>query len=413
MELKTKYQYTYFIYPYIVDETNYEKYIRKLLYDKKYTLKIFEKEKDLDLYEYFLPKVKNTMFWSINCDQYRISKFNNIDKNMQAVLLAKYPCAIFEYNIKKDIQGKAGKKGGIFFNITKIEVICFNTGICFLTIKTTLDEESNLSDLCNFNYKFRDINSSSYNFKTYDNIKIQTDMFNDIRDITSLIKEITGNNKGAKELNIDSERFITYSYACVEKECWNEETNKELLEKEFYKFANVEPADYVVENNRIKEKMLTMEKSQYEVYGLTNIATVILTTDIKSENYTKVPHAFEREYLYNYIFELYKKIYLKKLNYEFYQKNKFSQTKAKFIEFTQETWIEEITNNDFGSLLCNNWKKVLDVNILYSQVKDKYDVLYKNSNIEKTTKSNKAIAVTLVLLLIVSVINMLKLFILT
>ena len=44
-----------------------------------------------------------------------------------------------------------------------------------------------------------------------------------------------------------------------------------------------------------------MEKSQYEVYGLTNIATVILTTDIKSENYTKVPHAFEREYLYNYI----------------------------------------------------------------------------------------------------------------
>ena len=36
---------------------------------------------------------------------------------------------IFEYNLNKDIQGKAGKKDGIFFNISKIEVICFNNGI--------------------------------------------------------------------------------------------------------------------------------------------------------------------------------------------------------------------------------------------------------------------------------------------
>ena len=42
----TKYQYTYFIYPYIIEETKYDKYILKLLKDKKCSYKIFEKEKD-------------------------------------------------------------------------------------------------------------------------------------------------------------------------------------------------------------------------------------------------------------------------------------------------------------------------------------------------------------------------------
>ena len=42
MELKTKYQYTYFIHPYIVDNKKYNKYILKLLKDKRCELKIFE-----------------------------------------------------------------------------------------------------------------------------------------------------------------------------------------------------------------------------------------------------------------------------------------------------------------------------------------------------------------------------------
>ena len=132
MELKTKYQYTYFIYPYVVNEKNYVRYLQRLLNSKEYKIKFFESDKDADLYEYFLPKVRNTMFWSMDFAKLRISKFENLDKDMQATVLSKYPCAIFEYNLNKDIQGKAGKKDGIFFNISKIEVICFNNGILFL-----------------------------------------------------------------------------------------------------------------------------------------------------------------------------------------------------------------------------------------------------------------------------------------
>ena len=62
MELKTKYQYTYFIYPYMVDETKYDKYILKLLKDNKCTFKIFQKERDLDVYNYFLPEIRKYYF---------------------------------------------------------------------------------------------------------------------------------------------------------------------------------------------------------------------------------------------------------------------------------------------------------------------------------------------------------------
>ena len=44
MELKTKYQYTYFIYPFAIKETKYTRYLLKLLKDENCKLKIFRKD---------------------------------------------------------------------------------------------------------------------------------------------------------------------------------------------------------------------------------------------------------------------------------------------------------------------------------------------------------------------------------
>ena len=35
MELMTKYQYTYFIYPYVIEEKKYRRYLQNLLSNKK------------------------------------------------------------------------------------------------------------------------------------------------------------------------------------------------------------------------------------------------------------------------------------------------------------------------------------------------------------------------------------------
>ena len=66
MELKTKYQYTYFIHPYIVDQTKYDKYILRLFRDKRCEFKIFEKEKDMNIYNHFLPSFRNYIFPTFN-----------------------------------------------------------------------------------------------------------------------------------------------------------------------------------------------------------------------------------------------------------------------------------------------------------------------------------------------------------
>ena len=404
MEIKTKYQYTYFIYPYIVAEKKFEKYLEKLLNNKNCKLKFFESEKDWDLYTYFLPKVRNYVFSNFEYNKSKINKLKEFDSSMQATLLAKNSCNIFEYNIDKDIQGKTNRKDGIFFSIRKIELICFNTGICFLTIKTTLDEDTTLEDLCNFNYKFKDINSSLSKLKDFENIKIQTDSFKDIQGIPQLIKDITGNPMDARKLNIDTEKFITYSYACIGQESWNDKSKEDILEKEFYRFANVQPADSPVNYNK-GELDYEMQLSKNIKFGFSKTGTVLLTSDINTDNFTKVPHKFENEYLYNYIFELFKKITLNKINREFETENKFKKSKAKFIDFTMKIWIEEITNEETGNMLSERWSEKLGFKEIYSEVKQKYDILYKNANIEKTAKSNKWIAIILAVLVLINFIN--------
>ena len=53
MELKVKYQYTYFIKPFLIKENKYKKYLLSLLKNEKFNLKFFEKERDLNIYSYF------------------------------------------------------------------------------------------------------------------------------------------------------------------------------------------------------------------------------------------------------------------------------------------------------------------------------------------------------------------------
>ena len=410
MELKTKYQYTYFIYPYIVDEKKYDKYLLKLLNNKNCTIHTFEKEKDADLYQYFLPKIRNYLFWSIEYGKSKVDKLNTIEKNMQAVLLAGYPCVIFDYNLEKDIQGKVGKSDGIFFNITKMQLICFNTGICFLNIKTTLEGENTLADLCNFNYRFRDIKSSLYNFNGHENIQIQTDMFESRKDLTDLIKQLTGTNKKALQLNLDTDRFFVYSYACIGQEEWNQNSEKEIFQKEFLKYSSVKPADYKMDYEQNSKHVKIVENSKYELYGFTKTGTVLLTADINTENYTKLPHIYERQLLYSYIFELYQKIYMNKINLDFKKTKNVNEVQKEFVDFTQSIWIEEITNDDFGNLLCNYWENFLKNNTLYSELKNKYDTLYKNANIEKTQKTNNWIVIILIILVILNIISLFNIF---
>lgn len=410
MERKMKYQYSYFIHPFIVDEKKYDQYLLKLLKNKNCKLKMWEKEKDLNLYTYFLPAVRDYLFFSFSFTPEKRRKLEALDLNMKVALLSRYPCTMFEYNLEQEIQGKAGEENGIFFDISKIEIVCFKTGVCFLLLKTMIEGENHFSDVLNFNYKFRDIHSELSSLKNYENIRLQTSNFKDIKQLSNVIETITGPNKDAKEMNLEEERFLTYSYVCLEQTDWNEEKDFSDLQEEFIKFYHILPSKHQVNYSQEEEKENRVELAKYAQMGFTKQGSVLLTSSADPENYTRLPFAFEQEYLYTYLLQLYKKIYLQKINLEFKRTKKLEKTRSELLDFTRTIWIQEVTNDSTGSKLDEKWKEILQIEYRYKEIKDKYDIVYKDLNIEKTRKINFLIMAILLGTLTFNIINFILLF---
>lgn len=403
MELKTNYQYTYFIYPFVIKDGKYQKYILKILKDPKCQLKIFKKGQDLNICNYFLPKAREILFSSFTFSSAKLKKLEDLPLETRAAILSKYPCNIFEYQLKQDIQGKVGNRTGIFFTIQKIEIICFNTGICFLAIKTNVEDADNFANILDFNYKFRDINNKFERQNSNDNIKIQTDSFESIEDFQEFIHNITGSNTEASKLDIDTERFLTYSYACIDQQYWNNTIGFDNVKDYFSKYASVLPSN---DTRKIDfDKIQSFSKWNYAKLGISKLGVMLFSSNCDSNNYTKLPEEFENQYFYLYILNLYKKIYLKKLSADFQNIKKIKKARRKFIDFTKNLWIQEITEDEIGTILNHKLQETFELEKLYNEAKAKYDTLYKELNIEKDHTVTILIAVILIISLIVNILN--------
>lgn len=407
MELKTKYQYSYFIYPYMVEKKKYDRYILKLLKDKKCSLKIFEKEKDLDIYNFFLPNIRNYMFPSFELRNEKLKEFNNFSLEKKKKYLSSQTVTYFNYNLAEDIQGKVGTEDGIFFKIEKIEIICFNTGICFFLIKTNIENSNNFSDLLDFNYRFKGINSEFLSLKDFENIKIQTNSFQDIKDIKELIMQVTGISVKNSDSEISSSQFYNYSYVCVESDNWNEKAPFEYIENDFLRYANVLPRNYSsdFDKTNIEQNLHIIEKLKYSKTAVSKNSVNIMCSGIDTYNYTKLPYEYENQFLYIYIMSLYKKMYLRRLNIEFKNYDKTIKLKNDFTKFTKEIWENEISADDTGLKFYKTIHKTLELEEQYEEVKKKYEIVYKELNIEKNNNYYSIIVILLIFSLIFNTIN--------
>ena len=404
MEPKSKYQYTYFIHTFLINQNRYNKYISKMLRDERFKLKIFNKEKDLELYTYFLPNIRNFLFKTFEYNKARMDKIDKLPFETRSAILSELPCIMFEYNLENGLQGKTVDKNSIFFKIQKVGVICFNTGICFLYLRTNLEDSESFSDLLNFNYKFRDINQEYTEFNAYDNIRLQADYFSDIKAIKEFITEITGPNFDAMKINLDVERFYTYSYECIDQFSWNNDKEFDHVKDDFFKFANISPSNQNIGNNE-NESIKVIPRNKFSKIGVSKLGVNLFSSDIYEVNYTTLPHEFENQYFYTYILALYLKVYLKKVDYDFKIGKNIEKTRKDFIEFTKNIWVQEITSEDFGSILYHEIRDVLELEESYAKVKGKYDLLYREMKIEKNEKISIFIAVTLVVTLLFNIIN--------
>ncbi len=401
MELSFKYQYTYFLHPYIIESGKYEKYILRLLKDKKSTLRIFEKEKDLDIYNYFSPNIRENLFPTFELRDERLKEFKELNNEKKAKVLAKHSCVCFEYLLGVTVSGKVGRENGIFFNIPKIDIICFNTGICFLSIKTTIEESEKFSDILNFNYKFKEINSEFASLKQYENINIQTDILKDVTEIKSIIREITGSPKS--NFSIEN-KFYTFGYTCIPYECWNDKNSFNNFENEFLKYVNTFPSNYITDLNKESEEqnLSTISKLKYSRTGITKSNCNLLCSAVDMYNYTKLPYEYETVIYYTYILRLYQKIFLKHINDEFRSYDKIIHIRRRFIDFTKSLWAKEITNDDTGSLYYRILGSVFELEEQFEQIRKKYEIIYKDLDIEKNNRNYSIMVMLLILSLILN-----------
>ena len=141
--------------------------------------------------------------------------------------------------------------------------------------------------------------------------------------------------------------------------------------------------------------------------ALTKSSASIFCSGIETNNYTKLPYQFENEYFYTYILTLYQKMFLKKLNSDFKEYETISKMHSKFVNFTKQIWEKEITLEDTGSLYYKTIKKTLELDDLYEEIKTKYEIVYKDLNIEKNNSYYSIIIILLIFSLIFNTVNIL------
>ena len=283
-------------------------------------------------------------------------------------------------------------------------------------MKTHLENTNKFVDLLDFNYRFKGLNSEFASLKDFENIKIQTDTFKDINDILEFMNQITGvSNKTKKKKENDSNesiinsQFYTYSYACVETSNWSEKNDFSLIENDFLKFANVLPSSYTSDFNKanLEQNLHIIEKFKYSKMTLTNTSSNIMCSGIDTYNYTRLPFEYENQYFYLYLISLYKKIFLMKLNKDFKQYDQIIKMRVKFINFTRDIWDSDITLDDTGTLYYRTLNKTLELDDLYADIQNKYEVIYKDLNIEKNNNYYTIIVILLIFSLIFNTINIL------
>ncbi len=114
MSTNIKYQYSYFIKPFKIERKLYNKYILNLLKSKKIKLKIFQKEKDIQIDSYFEKNIKDIMFKSLLYNKEQIKELKNINEKTYSKVL-NMPCICFEYIIDQSTQAKMGEENRSIF----------------------------------------------------------------------------------------------------------------------------------------------------------------------------------------------------------------------------------------------------------------------------------------------------------
>ncbi len=406
---KIKYQYSYFILPYIVNEDRYTEYLKKLLKDNRINLKKYDKIKNLEIFSFFNENFLEFFEYADNITDLDLREGKREGFQALAKKLSKKDLTIFDVDLSQNIQGKVGEEEGIFFRIDKANIVTTKTGVSFLIFKTIIDSD-NLHDLLNFNYRFRELSTDLLEFKKYENIKIQSDTFTEVSDLKNVITELTGLDLNDLTKTTGIDKFYTFSYLCVDNLMWNEKTDFRELQTVFNKYSEVLPAEFNSEFSNVNTAIEVIEDLKYSKIGITNLSSNLFSSGLEIHNFTKIPIEYETTYLYIYIYTIFQKIFLEKVGRDIFLKERYRKAIRDLEYFTNNFWGNTITAQDKGVLYIKKLKEVFDLNNKYNEIQNKFEIVYKESRISKYYKYSKGIYYLLGSLVALTILNIILLF---
>lgn len=375
MSVGVKYHYTHFIYPFVVENKKYSKFLASILKnDKSWKFKIHNFKEDESMYNFFLPYMRKFLFPTVYWSDRYIKKFKMYDNEIKANILKNCSCNTFEYDLsqmKNNVLNRR-KDNIIDFDISEIKLICFEPGICFFDIKAEIDEAEQIIDLdyiLDFNNIFREITPDNCNVK---NPTISVRSLNNINDIAVFIKSTIAGFESSSLESKYYDKLFTYSYVCLDKNSWNKPEDIDKIKNNFHKFqynmdsknASVFNADYDKITNNVYSRW------QYSLFGFSRESGVVMTSEVEKYNITYMPHAFEKNYFYMLLLAIYQRISLINLSQELIacDKTKANKLQGKLTRFTRITWFSQITNSENGMDIWQKWKNAFELEDLYEEV---------------------------------------------
>ena len=384
MSLNVKYQYTHFIYPFVVERSEYTNFLSSILsQEKDWSLYVHNYETDKESYDFFLPYMKRflfpTLFWNLDYEK----QFKAMSLSKKVYNISKLSCITFDYQLSSIKTGSVelGRRfGEINFDISSIRLIVFKGGICFLDIKTEIEEPREYIDfnkLLDFNNSFRKLTPRGIGSLSK-LTKMKARNIDKIENIAIFIKSIISGFETKDIEKMYYDKMFTYSYACVDD--WKKENDFDTMKNDFLKFQYVMSSKSSAIFNKncttLYENMYS--RWQYSMFGFSKESGVVLVSEREKYNITKMPYNFEKKYLYMLLLALYQRITLMNFSQDLAKKDKSMARSLtnRFTKFTHFSWFSEITNSENGMEIWENWVKAFKLKELFDEVHKEYIEYY-------------------------------------
>lgn len=401
MRLPIKYHYSYFILPFIINQNNYNEYLKNIINKGCFKKINFSKKNNANLYITFSKNLTSNL----------LSGNSNSKHNSKNLLesIKNNNLNVFEYNNPASLVGALDfekDENTIYFDLQNIKLYIFKNGVCFLVLKTNITSQ-NFEDVLDFNYRFKEVISNLNNLNKFQTIKLSDSKHDSLTSFKDFIESLIDVDLNKISDYTNMENFYTFSYTCLENSVWNEKTDENILTNIIQKYMKVYSSSYNADVALVGADI----KSEYEYrkIGLTKVSSNLLCSGIDPYNFGYLPVEYETTYLFAYILALFYKISL-----NFFDKRLFNlkdKDKASFKKIVQDLnnfnknfWSVDITNSQRMTVYFNGLIKILNLNNLYLSIITKINLIYKENKIEENSTNIKRLTIFIFTVLIIYII---------